>query len=133
MTKLLLLIHLRNQYTPTPLCIGDPNVIALCDEIERLESAIAGTGDTAILTVNVLRWPAEERIAFARHLLGAEWRAPEHERLEGMLRALGNAEIARRKVVEENVWKDRSEYFRAVDDAIHAVCDEAVRLAKEKP
>jgi len=55
----------------------------------------------------------------------------EHERLEGVLRALGNAEIARRKVVEENVWKDRSEYFRAVDDAIHVVCDEAVRLAKE--
>ena len=56
----------------------------------------------------------------------------EHARVEGLLRALGIAEIARRKVVKENVWKDRSEYFRAVDDAIHVVCDEAVRLAKEK-
>lgn len=90
--------------------LGNPRYVkTLCDEHERLEAEHDRLGVEGVHVVNELR------------------------RLEGLLLALGSAEIARRKVVEENVWKDRSEYFRAVDDAIHAVCDEAVRLAKVKP
>jgi len=61
-----------------------PSIKALCDDHERLEAAIRGEeGEPrAILTTNVLRWSDEERIAFARHLLGAEWKAPEHEQVE---------------------------------------------------
>lgn len=119
----------------------DPNIIELCDAHERLETAIDGTGDTAILTTNVLRWPAEERITFARHLLGSEWKSPEHERLEaeraavstdleGVTMMLANASFGLRRLeVMLRAWVNARG-----DDESEASKDlwaEGFRLAKE--
>lgn len=115
-------------------------LITLCDEHERLEAAIRGDqGEPrAILTTNVLRWPAEERIAFARHLLGSEWKSPDHERLEGLLRAWKLAADAldtatlRVGFDDPNFMTTVSGYQDEVDATRRAVYAESVRLAKEK-
>ena len=117
-----LIEKIRKEFTPSTSPCGmtekgcvhfHSRVLSLLDAHERLEAAIAGTGDTAILTVNILRkWPAEERIAFARHMLGAEWKAPEHERLEGLLRAWWTARGDDESEASKELWEEAARLAR---------------------